>query len=155
MIAHLSDVYLWPDIWLKGPVLDLYWRDYDKADEDVSLGLRVTPQPTGAQMRAVGARRSAGKLQLRLQPISVGTWVSIAQPPASSHRQNQCGVLASVVLCVTPLCPSAPATESERSQTDFKRCAPPHLSAKIRSPNKSTMIKDLLSSSLSAHKVEQ
>lgn len=31
----------------------------------------------------------------------------------------------------------------------------PHLSAEIKSPNKSTMIKDLLSSNLGAHKVEQ
>lgn len=156
MIAHLRDVYLWPDIWLKGPVLYFYWRDYDEADEDVSLRLRVTPQPTGAQTRAVGARRSTGKLRLRLQ-------ASISQH-MSEHRSDTSVITPTQsmwgsserVLRVPPLCPPAPATESERSQTDLKRCPPPpHLSAEIRSPNKSTMIKDLLSSSLSAHKVEQ
>lgn len=42
-----------------------------------------------------------------------------------------------------------------RSEVRRNFNADPHLSAQIKSPNKSTMIKGLLSSSLSAHKVEQ
>lgn len=52
------------------------------------------------------------------------------------------------------LCQSAQTALNQSEVRWFFNTAP-HLSAKIKSPNKSTMIKDLLSSSLSAHKVEQ
>lgn len=66
-------------------------------------------------------------------------WVSVSLLPAASHQHQQWRT------------PNAPLCT--RARTEFWGC--PHLSAEIRSPNKNTVIKDLLSSDLGAHKLDQ
>lgn len=118
MIAHFRDVYLWPGMWLKSFVLYFYWRDYDRADEDVSVRLRVAPQPSGAHARSRGSSQVYGG-KLQLQPWLLTTWASSTQPPASSHR---CGVPVNSCSCARLLTQHKPRAESDRF---FFRTLPP------------------------------
>lgn len=112
IVVSERSIYGW-DICLKRLVLDFSLTDYD---ED------VTAQPTGA-------RRSAGNLQLR--PRLPSTRVSVTTPTWSMWDLSGGWLLR-----------QSAQTTLNQSEVRWIFNAAPHLSAKIKSPNKSTMIKD-------------